>query len=116
MKNLQIKIAISLCLVGVFVVLAAIPMGGTRSLSLLDIQSSGRLVEINFYYTGEFSLSELNGWISLSGEGTKYEMDCEKKVFEGVIACATSVHVLDKDAVIELAGFRFWVHVPPAKF
>ncbi|MCB9144357.1 MAG: hypothetical protein H6635_03235 [Anaerolineales bacterium] len=116
MKNLQIKIAISLCLVGVFVVLAAIPMGGTRSLSLLDIQSSGGLVEINFYYTGEFRPSELNGWISLSGEGAKYEMDCEKKVFEGVIACSTFVPILDKDAVIELAGFRFWIHVPLAKF
>lgn len=117
MKFNKVSFLAVLSVVALFLNVAATPMAGARSLTLIGVQNTGNSITFIFNVSGEFTRSELNGRVDVSGEDASYGLFCNQ-ISDNRLQCTTSKKTADKDVVVRLAGFLFWTHVsqdpPPA--
>jgi len=91
--------------------LAAAPLAGS-AISLVDVRNdAGGGVIFIFNVSGEFSRSELKGFVEVQGEDANYDLYCTQKD-DTTVHCTTSRKTGGQNVVVTFGGATFWAYVP----
>jgi len=91
--------------------LAAAPLAGS-AISLVDVRNdAGGGVIFIFNVSGEFSRSELKGFVEVQGADANYDLHCTQKDAT-TVHCTTSRKAGGQNVVVTLGGAKFWTYVP----
>ena len=83
-------------------------------LTLIEVRNDrGGAVILVFYFSGEFSKSQLRGGRVIV-DGESFGLSCSQ-VSDETIQCTTTRRAGGHNVVVNLAGFNFWVFVPAAR-
>ena len=93
--------------------LAAAPLAGS-AISLVDVRNDvGGGVIFIFSVNGEFSKSELKGFVEVQGADANYDLHCTQKDAT-TVHCTTSRKTGGHNVVVTFGGATFWAYVPEA--
>ncbi len=93
--------------------LAAAPLAGS-AISLVDVRNdAGGGVIFIFNVSGEFSKSELKGFVEVQGADANYDLHCTQKDAT-TVHCTTSRKTGGQNVVVTFGGATFWAYVPEA--
>lgn len=113
MKKFQFRLMVFLSLLAMLASVAAAPMAGT-ALSLIEVRNDGGGgVIFVFRVTGDFSKSELKGWVQVQG-GDGYGLHCNQ-VDDTTVQCTTTKKAGGYNVVVTFGGSTFWTFVPAAR-
>lgn len=91
--------------------LAAAPLAGS-AISLVDVRNdAGGGVIFIFSVNGEFSKSELKGFVEVQGADANYDLHCTQKDAT-TVHCTTSRKTGGQNVVVTFGGATFWAYVP----
>jgi len=80
------------------------------ALELVEVRNDGGGPTFVFRVSGEFSESELHGFVQVEG-GDSFPLSCVK-TDETTVVCHASKKVGGQNVVVGFGGARFWQHVP----
>ena len=94
--------------------LAAAPLAGS-AISLVEVRTdpAGGVIFI-FNVSGEFSRSELKGFVEVQGADANYDLHCTQKDAT-TVHCTTSRKTGGQNVVVTFGGATFWTYVPDSR-
>ncbi len=94
--------------------LAAAPLAGS-AISLVEVRTdpAGGVIFI-FNVSGEFSNSELKGFVEVQSEDANYDLHCTQKD-DTTVHCTTSRKTAGKNVVVTFGGTTFFTFVPETR-
>ncbi len=94
--------------------LAAAPLAGS-AISLVEVRNdAGGGVIFIFNVSGEFSRSELKGFVEVQGADANYDLHCTQKDAT-TVHCTTSRKTGGQNVVVTFGGATFWTYVPDSR-
>lgn len=112
MKKVQFVLVL-LSLLAMLTSIAAAPLAAS-AIALLEVRNDpGGNVIFVFSVNGQFSKSQLKGFVQVQGNDANYPMGCNQ-VDENTVQCTTSKKTGGQNVVVTFGGATFWAHVPEA--
>lgn len=110
MKKMQ-YVGLLLSLFAMLVSIAAAPLAGT-AIALIEVRNDpgGNIIFV-FRVDGEFSKSELKGFVQVQGGDANYTMHCNQ-VETDRVNCTVSRKAGGKNVIVTFGGATFWASVP----